>query len=157
MNPKRLAFVNAYLGDANGNGTKAAIAAGYSEHTASVQASQLLRHPEVKAELERRLKKHDLRTDAILARLAKIVYAEPDKLTGADVNTAARTILQVNGALKDSKGDARVTVNIGFLSPTAPQIAIAATAVTDDDTSHNLALEPTVVMSQRPQSIDSGD
>lgn len=122
MSPQRQAFINVYLGEAKGNGTKAAILAGYSEHTASVQASQLLRQPEVQAAIQKRLEKHDLRTDAILQRLAKIVYAEPEeKLKASEIVAASRTLLQVNGALQQSqRPESGVTVNIGFLTATQP-------------------------------------
>jgi hypothetical protein len=165
VNPKQRAFVNAYLGEAQGVGSKAAIIAGYSEKTASVIASQLLRHPAIKAELERRLQKHDLATDAILKRLAKIVYSEPKAITGSDVNTAARTILQVNGALNDKRSEPKVTVNIGFLTPTAPAMSVAVTTVDDPEAiDATVAAIPAVmppvmppVMPLRPQLAQSGE
>jgi phage terminase small subunit len=144
MNTKQHAFVNAYLGEANGNGTKAAITAGYSERTATVIASQLLRHPAVQAELERRLKKADLRTDAILQRLAKIVHSEPEKVTGADIIGASKVILQVNGALSDRHPGAGITVNIGFLSGAHSQQITA-------DLSHTHDIADAQVMPHQPQ------
>lgn len=51
MNPKQHRFVSEYL--TTGNALQAAIAAGYSEHTAQAQGSRLLRHPEVMESLQR--------------------------------------------------------------------------------------------------------
>lgn len=57
LSPKERRFVDAYLGSANGVGSKAAIAAGYAKGSARVTASQLLTKPNVaKAVLERQAK-----------------------------------------------------------------------------------------------------
>ncbi|MDR5777028.1 MULTISPECIES: terminase small subunit, partial [unclassified Caballeronia] len=52
-NKQRL-FVEAYLVD--GKGKNAAVAAGYSQRTASIEANRLLKNPRVLAEIERRKK-----------------------------------------------------------------------------------------------------
>lgn len=52
LNSKHKRFIEEYLKDFNG--TKAAIRTGYSPKTAAVQASQLLRNPNVKEHLEKR-------------------------------------------------------------------------------------------------------
>lgn len=123
-------FVSAYLGEAAGNATKAAIIAGYSEKAARQVASRLLTYAHIQHAIEGRLEKHDLRTDAILRRLGKLAYATPDKVTGADVIGASKVILQVNGALKDTKADAKVQVVIGFLgSPQDAQPTITAQVI----------------------------
>lgn len=122
MNQQQRAFLNAFLTEAKGNATKAAILAGYSERTAAQIGSRLLKHPEVSAAIESKLEKHDIRTDAILRRLGRIAHAEPKTLTGTDVIGASRLILQVNGALKEKDaGTGRITVNIGFLSTASTQ------------------------------------
>jgi phage terminase small subunit len=121
VNPQQLKFVHAYLGEANGNGTKAAISAGYSQRSASVIASQLLRRPDVRDAIEKRLDKADIRTDAILKRLGRIVHSEPKDITTSDVIGASKLLLQVNGALKDKASDSRITVNIGFLQAAPPK------------------------------------
>jgi phage terminase small subunit len=51
LSPKRRHFCREYIIDSNG--TQAAIRAGYSDRTATMQASQLLAMPAVKAEVER--------------------------------------------------------------------------------------------------------
>lgn len=68
-------FARAYL--ANGlNGTEAAKSAGYTEKSAHVTASQLLRNPKVKAVLaaltEARAKKLDISADWVLGELRKL-------------------------------------------------------------------------------------
>jgi phage terminase small subunit len=45
--PSRAKFVEAYLGEASGNATRAAIIAGYSAKTADRQGSRLLKSVEV--------------------------------------------------------------------------------------------------------------
>jgi phage terminase small subunit len=115
---KQQAFITAYLGEAKGNATQAAIMAGYSEKAASQVAHQVLRTPKVAEAIQARLDVHDIRTEAILKRLAKLAYSTPDKVTGADVIGASKVILQVNGALKDKSHEhSGITVNIGFLTP----------------------------------------
>jgi phage terminase small subunit len=53
LSPKMLAFCREFIVD--NNGTNAAIRAGYSEHTADVQACDLLTRPKVRANIERRM------------------------------------------------------------------------------------------------------
>jgi len=137
MNVQQQRFVDAYLTEAKGNGTKAAIIAGYSEKTASVQASQLLRKPTIKAAVERTLQKADLRTQARLDKLGVLADATPEAITAGDVIRANELILKVNGALKDKTSDNRITVNIGFLQANQPpRISI--------ETSHDGQLAETV-------------
>lgn len=53
LNPRQIAFVTAYLADANGK--EAAISAGYSPRGAAQAASRLLKHPAVKREIDSRM------------------------------------------------------------------------------------------------------
>jgi hypothetical protein len=116
MNPRRRAFVNAYLGDANGNGTKAAISAGYSEQTAAQSSSRLLKEPEVRDAIAARLDKAGISTDRILNRLGIIANTDVEQVEARDVINASKVILQVNGALQPKAStDNRIVVNIGFL------------------------------------------
>lgn len=150
MNAQQQLFVQAYLTEAKGNGTRAAILAGYSERTASVIASQLLRKPAIKAEVERHIKQVDLTTQARLRRLGKIADAEPKAISAADVISANALILKVNGALKDNSTDSRITVNIGFLQPATAPAHISVTTTTAD------AINAEVMPSQ-PHRLISGD
>lgn len=52
LTAKHIKFIEAYV--ALGNATKAAIAAGYSERSAAVQGSQLLKEPKIRREVDRR-------------------------------------------------------------------------------------------------------
>lgn len=78
LNEKQRRFLDAYLIDPNG--TKAAITAGYSAKTATEQASRLLRHPEVAAELARRRQAVGRATgvtaERVVAELARIGFAK---------------------------------------------------------------------------------
>lgn len=69
---KRQAFVDEFVGRCNFNGTKAAINAGYSEHTARSIASELLTKPDIQAEIEYRLKEKQLSADQVLTRLSEM-------------------------------------------------------------------------------------
>ena len=53
LNPKQKKFIEFYVRDQNA--TEAAKQAGYSEKTAYAQGSALLKHPEIKSEIDRRL------------------------------------------------------------------------------------------------------
>lgn len=145
MNAQRQRFVNAYLGEAKGNGAKAAIIAGYSEKAARQIASRLLTYADVREAIGRRLEREDIRTDAILKRLGKIAHSEPEKVTAGDVVAASKVILQVNGALKEKSSDSRITVNIGFLGSHKPSVQVIEEPATIDG-------EAIQVMPSRPHA-----
>lgn len=75
LKPKRDKFTDEYLLDFDG--TKAAIRAGYSEHSAYEMGNRLLRNPDVKAVLEKKLaaykKKYEIRREKILDKVNKLV------------------------------------------------------------------------------------
>jgi len=75
--PRWKTFAFEYCKDMNG--TRAAITAGYSPKTATVQASQLLSKFKVKTEVERilalRAKKLDITAEKVLGELAKLAFA----------------------------------------------------------------------------------
>ncbi|MDR5801636.1 terminase small subunit [Caballeronia sp. LZ001] len=81
-NKQRL-FVEAYLVD--GKGKNAAVAAGYSQRTASIEANRLLKNPRVLAEIERRKKLLD-RPAKVDANLASVAAA-----AGFDISKAVAT------------------------------------------------------------------
>lgn len=155
LNERERRFVSAYLTTCNGNATKAAITAGYAESGAGVQGNRLLKRAHVQAAITQKLDKADLRTEAILARLGRLVHAEPDRISGADINTAARTILQVNGALKDKQSDSRITVNIGFLSNSTKPTVTVSEEVFDATTNTVVMPAESVVMPPIAQLTDS--
>ena len=75
---KQERFINEYLIDRNG--TQAAIRAGYSPKTANEQASRLLANVNVQAELKKRMKAREKRTeitqDKVLKELATIGFCK---------------------------------------------------------------------------------
>jgi phage terminase small subunit len=79
-------FVREYLCDPNG--TRAAIAAGYSSKTAYVAASRMLRKVKVqvllKQLMEERPQRLDISVDRILQELARIAFFDPRKLFNHD-------------------------------------------------------------------------
>lgn len=146
---KQQAFVTAYLGEAKGNATQAAIMAGYSEKAASQVAHQVLRTPKVAEAIQARLDVHDIRTDAILKRLAKLAYSVPDKVTGSDVVQASKVILQVNGALQQKDTGNKVTIILPVLQiqPNSQQpLTLDTTAI--DAISHVMGAAPQVMGQQ---------
>lgn len=76
-------FVEEYL-NANFNGSKAAIAVGYSRRSARVKASELLNLPEVAAAIEASIAARAVRTaidtDDIVRRMQAIAFADPREL-----------------------------------------------------------------------------
>ena len=65
---KQASFAAEYIA-LHGNGTRAAIAAGYSEKGASVAAVRLLGKASVKKRIERLAKRHEVTADRVLTRL----------------------------------------------------------------------------------------
>lgn len=84
---RRKLFIEAYLTN-GGNASQAAIAAGYSPHTAGVTGSRLLKHAEVSAQLEQRrqalLSKLELNTESVLRSLAQALHFDPRKMFRED-------------------------------------------------------------------------
>lgn len=86
---RKAAFVEEYIVN-GGNGTQAAIKAGYSPKTARSQATRLLADVSIVADLHKRqvviAEKFALRTEDVLRELARIVYADPRKCFDASGN-----------------------------------------------------------------------
>lgn len=86
MTPKQKRFCREYVIDFNG--TQAAIRAGYSEHSAFVIASQLLRLLKVQkavAELTaKQAAKQEITAERVLAELARLAFHDPRKFFNAD-------------------------------------------------------------------------
>lgn len=131
---KRKAFVRAYLGEANGNATKAATLAGYSEHTAKQQGSRLLSKVDVQQDLQRHANKLDTSTERTLQRVAVIACTEPTKITAKDVLNANELILKANGALLGKDASSRITINLGFLSTPEPTVTLTLNETTTTTT-----------------------
>lgn len=113
---KRKAFVRFYLGEAQGNATRAAIMAGYSQKTARQQASDLLTRPDIQKAIQKYTTKVDISTERSLERVGIIADAKAEKITAREILKANELLLKVSGALNESRSEARVTVNIGFLT-----------------------------------------
>jgi phage terminase small subunit len=77
---KQKLFVKHYLIDLNA--TKAAISAGYSEKTADVQGSRLLRNAKIRAKIDegttKRAAKLDISAEKVLSELALLAFANMD-------------------------------------------------------------------------------
>lgn len=77
-------FIDEYL--RTWNATRAAIYAGYSEKTARAIGSENLTKPDIKVEIEKRLKESAMSTDEILSRLADIARASYEDIVDSDEN-----------------------------------------------------------------------
>lgn len=77
------------------NGTQSAITAGYSEKTASVTASKMLRKPKVRqyidAIMDERSKSTIATADEVLQYLSRVMNGEEKDAFGLDVSVADRT------------------------------------------------------------------
>ena len=77
------------------NGTQSAITAGYSEKTASVTASKMLRKPKVRqyidAIMDERSKDTIATADEVLEYLTRVVRGEEKDAFGLDVSVADKT------------------------------------------------------------------
>lgn len=87
MSPQQQTFINEYI--LTGNATQAAITAGYSEKTAQVQASRLLKHADIKQAIEQaqneQQQRHNLTVDHLLEQLenARLLAMETGKVSAA--------------------------------------------------------------------------
>lgn len=82
---REAAFAAQYVAK-GGNGTKAAIAAGYAPKSAHVSASLLIRRSKVKKRIEQLTKKHEITADRVLTRLDNLsAKAEEEGLLAVSV------------------------------------------------------------------------
>lgn len=79
----RRLFIEAFIAN-GGNGTQAAITAGYAASRAKQQAFRLMKMQDVKDALRERqdklARKHELTTESVIAELSKIVHADPRRM-----------------------------------------------------------------------------
>jgi phage terminase small subunit len=84
---RREAFAQAYIGNGR-NGTQAAITAGYSPKTATVQAAQLLTDPNVRALINEAMEKHSkaagLTVERVLEEVRRLSLADTRRLYRED-------------------------------------------------------------------------
>ena len=128
MKIRHQAFIAAYLGEAHGNATRAAITAGYSERTARQQGSRLLSNVDIQAALAERMTEAGMTADQAIERLSWYARQEPDNVRAADSVKSLELILRAHGIIGGHKDRASrdVVVNIGFLKG----IADAPTTIT---------------------------
>lgn len=80
LSPRRQRFVNAYMGEAAGNATKAAILAGYSEHTARQAGSRLLTLSDVRQAVGQRQERlqaaSEVSAQRVIQELSTIAFSD---------------------------------------------------------------------------------
>lgn len=93
LNKKERIFADEYVKTTNG--TQSAITAGYSEKTASVTGSKMLRKPKVRqyidAIMDERSKNTIATADEVLEYLTRVVRGEEKDAFGLDVSVADKT------------------------------------------------------------------
>jgi phage terminase small subunit len=86
LTPKQAMFIAEYLID--GNGTRAALAAGVAEKSATVTASRWLKNKTIAAVIAERQAKRtaklEITAESVLQELAKLAFHDPGKLYGKD-------------------------------------------------------------------------
>lgn len=113
---KQQAFINAYL--TNGfNAAQAAIKAGYSAHTANSQASRLLKHEAVSAEIQQYFIDQGFTVNEVLARLSAHARGDIgdiwDEKTGMLNWSKARTLGKTALIKRMRHKTSRVTRGVG--------------------------------------------
>lgn len=122
---RRALFISAYITN-GGNGTQAAITAGYSAKTAESQASRLLRDVRVKAEVEAAREaarqRFGLTQERVLLEVARLAFVDPRKFFNAD--GTARNITELDDdtaaalagveVLEEFEGAGKERVFIGY-------------------------------------------
>jgi phage terminase small subunit len=84
LTTKQKLFVDAYVGEARFNATKAALLAGYSEKTAYAIGSENLKKLEIKAALDEKLREITLGANEVLARLTDIANGSIEDVVDED-------------------------------------------------------------------------
>lgn len=111
-------FVDKYLAGRKKNATRAAIDAGYSEKTASSQASQLLNNPKVKEYLSEKEKaliqelQQEFLFDALEARKVMYRIMTDDEARDADKINAAKDFLDRAGFKPTDKVDLEAGIEV---------------------------------------------
>lgn len=94
LSERELMFCEAYLSDANRNGTEAAITAGYAKRTARSKASQLLTKVNIRQYLEWKtaplLEKYGAKQEKIVQELVKVGFSNVFELFDAQYNLRSK-------------------------------------------------------------------
>lgn len=119
---KQALFVEEYLKDRNG--TRAAIAAGYSENTAAEMAYENLRKPQIMEAIASRnakiMEKHEITQDRVLTELASLAFGKvkkdgvlrnDHKLKALELMSKHLGILDGTGGSKGDNSSARERLN----------------------------------------------
>jgi phage terminase small subunit len=124
LTEKQNRFVDAYLLEQNG--TKAAIAAGYSEKSAAVEASRLLRNAKVVAAIE--VQRAPAPEVAAETSLDQRVIAELAKIAFADIREVVSWQANVVGFVQDEDGGQRLAVTNEVALKSSHELADAVAA-----------------------------
>jgi phage terminase small subunit len=102
LTPKEQIFIREYLID--GNGTRAAVAAGYAAASAGVAASKLLKKAKVRTELDGlragMCEKLEISAERVLQGLAQLAWFDPRKFYEKEVRVEDGKIVEQRGALR---------------------------------------------------------
>ncbi len=95
LSGKQMAFINAYFGEAEYNGTESAAIAKYKGNmrTLAAIASENLRKPNIAAEISRRFKESAMSADEVIERLGEQARAEYSKYLEDDGTIDIKSLL----------------------------------------------------------------
>lgn len=117
LTPKQKAFIDEYLIDLNA--TQAAIRAGYSSKTARKIGQENLTKPDIQAEIQKKMKDREERTeitqDKVLKELAAIAFAKGSDFAKVVKKTALQPVFDDVGDVIDHQ---EVTYNVVEIEPT---------------------------------------
>lgn len=126
MNQKRQRFVEAYVGEAAGNATKAAEIAGYSPKSAYQLGHMLLKDVEVRAAVDTRQQAltatSTFTAERIIQELETVAQAKVD-VKSADKMKALEMLGKQRGMFQEKQNtDSRIVINIDYIrtEPPAP-------------------------------------
>ncbi|MCC6314200.1 MAG: terminase small subunit [Thermomicrobiales bacterium] len=137
LTTKQEAFVDAYIGEARFNATKAALMAGYSERSARQEGSRLLSNDDISARISEELRRRSMPGDAVLAELTDIATAnwrefvtiKTNPKTGAQIEVSMDLGAKVKSLEILAKAHGLLTDKIdltGNLTATVELVGVAA-------------------------------
>lgn len=137
-------FIDAYI--LSKNATKAAIAAGYSTHSASKAGYRLVHDPRIKAEIERRIADERAGIAARQARKERIAFSKEDAIDESlklykeadeprDKTRALELASKLQGFLSS---DVNVNLNLGLFQNAAQELS----SITSDHNAIRAELAP---------------
>lgn len=117
--PRQIIFVREYIKDFNGS--RAAIAAGYSKRSAGSAAYDLLNNPRVQADIERCCNRHaaklEISREKVLGELAKLGFSNMADYTAVQADGSA--VVDLSGVSRDKMAAVEAIETREYVEPGA--------------------------------------